>query len=82
MRKLENGNYEITEKELKEFLTLKHKSEALSLQVQGDWDDIYFETIDIYFETIEDYLECYREENEVEISSIDEIVNYEIGKIK
>ena len=75
MRKLENGNYEINEKELKEFLTLKHKTEALSMQMQGDWDDIYFETI-------EEYLECYREEKEIEVSSIDEIVNYEIGKIK
>ena len=42
MKKLGNGNYEITEKELKEFLTLKHKTEALSIQMQGDWDDIYF----------------------------------------
>ena len=75
MKKLGNGNYEITEKELKEFLTLKHKTEALSMQMQGDWDDIYFETI-------EEYLEYYSEEKEVEISSIDEIVSYEIGKIK
>ena len=75
MKKLGNGNYEISEKELKEFLTLKHKTEALSIQMQGDWDDIYFETI-------EDYLECYREEKEIEFSSIDEIVSYEIGKIK
>lgn len=75
MRKLENGNYEINEKELKEFLTLKHKTEALSMQMQGEWDDIYFETI-------EEYLECYSEEKELEVSSIDEIVNYEIGKIK
>lgn len=75
MRKLENGNYEINEKELKEFLTLKHKTEALSLQMQGDWDDIYFETV-------EEYLEYYEEENKIEVSSIDEIVSYEIEKIK
>ena len=43
--------------------------------MQGDWDDIYFETI-------EEYLEYYTEENEVEVSSIDEIVSYEIKKIK
>ena len=75
MKKLGNGNYEITKKELKEFLTLKHKTEALSLQMQGDWEDIYCETI-------EEYLEYYTEENEVEVSSIDEIVSYEIKKIK
>ena len=45
------------------------------MQMQGDWDDIYFETI-------EEYLEYYSEENEVEVTSIDEIVSYEIGKIK
>lgn len=75
MKKLGNGNYEISEKELKEFLTLKHKTEALSIQMQGDWDDIYFETI-------EEYLKYYSEEKEVEVSSIDEIVSYEIGNIE
>lgn len=75
MKKLGNGNYEITEKELKEFLTLKHKTEALSMQMQGDWDDIYFETI-------EEYLEYYSEEKEVEVSSIEDVVNYEIGNIE
>lgn len=75
MKKLTNGNYEITEKELKEFLTLKHKTEALSMQMQGDWDDIYFEATD-------EYLKCYNEEKEIEVSSIEDIVNYEIGNIK
>ena len=60
---------------MKEFLTLKHKTEALSIQMQGDWDDIYFETI-------EEYLKYYSEEKEVEVSSIDEIVSYEIGNIE
>lgn len=75
MKKLTNGNYEITEKELKEFLTLKHKTEALSMQMQGNWDDIYFEAT-------EEYLECYKEENEIEVSSIEDVVNYEIGNIE
>lgn len=75
MKKLENGNYEITENELREYLTLKHKTEALSMQMQGEWDDIYSETI-------EEYLEYYTEENEVEVSSIEDVVNYEIGNIK
>ena len=75
MKKLGNGNYEITEKELKEFLTLKHKTEALSMQMQGDWDDIYFEAID-------EYLECYNEEKGTEASSIEDVVNYEIENIE
>ena len=75
MKKLGNGNYEITEKELKEFLTLKHKTEALSIQMQGDWDDIYSEAID-------EYLECYNEEKGTEASSIEDVVNYEIGNIE
>lgn len=75
MKKLGNGNYEITEKELKEFLNLKHKTEALSLQMQGDWDDIYSEAID-------EYLECYNEEKGTEASSIEDVVNYEIGNIE
>lgn len=75
MKKLDNGNYEINEKELKEFLTLKHKTEALSLQMQGDWDDIYSEAID-------EYLECYNEEKGTEASSIEDVVNYEIGNIE
>ena len=75
MKKLGNGKYEITEKELKEFLTLKHKTEALSMQMQGDWDDIYFEAN-------EEYLECYNEEKGTEASSIEDVVNYEIGNIE
>lgn len=75
MKKLGNGNYEITEKELKEFLTLKHKTEALSMQMQGDWDDIYSEAID-------EYLECYNEEKGTEVSSIEDVVNYEMENIK
>ena len=75
MKRLGNGNYEITEKELKEFLTLKHKTEALSMQMQGDWDDIYSEAID-------EYLECYNEEKGTEASSIEDVVNYEIENIE
>ena len=75
MKKLGNGNYEINEKELKEFLTLKHKTEALSMQMQGDWGDIYFEAT-------EEYLECYNEEKGIEASSIEDVVNYEMENIK
>lgn len=75
MKRLGNGNYEITENEMNDFLTLKYKTEALSMQMQGDWDDIYSEAI-------EEYLECYNEEKGTEASSIEDVVNYEIGNIE
>ena len=73
MKKLENGNYELTESELKEYLKGYYTNEALEAGGADNWE--------WYEEAMDDYLESSRDKKGEEYY-IEDLVNDIINKLK
>ena len=73
MKKLENGNYELTESELEEYLKGYYTNEALEAGGVDSWE--------WYGETMDDYLESSRDKKGEEYY-IEDLVNDIINKLK
>lgn len=71
MKRLENGNYELTENELKKYLTGYYTNEALEWGGVDNWE--------WYGESMDNYLEEKREENGEEYY-IEDLIEDEIKK--
>ena len=73
MKKLANGNYELTRKELKEFWECYHRYRALRFGGVDNWD--------WYDESYDGYLKKYREEKGTDEYYMEDLVKDEINKL-
>ena len=70
MKKLANGNYELTRDELEEFLDHYHRYRALDFGGVDNWD--------WYGESYDDYLNEYREEKGTDEYYMEDLVKDEM----